>query len=230
MHEINSSSAGRRLGRGFVLSLLAATFSILTGIVTPAASADQTSAQTQAQDRIDIVSATRWQLLNPRPYKEHCGDSTIYQSVPQPNASPAYNYLGRNGSNSNANIFNGYNCQEWCGYFARWAWTLGGQKSVAQLPESYPSSQAWMTDAGSRWRGYSGSGVLPQLGDVLVWTNHDGGGGHVAVVTAVSASNRAITYIGGNESGDKIVQHSDYWVNMGASMSGKTFRGFASRF
>jgi hypothetical protein len=228
MHEINSSSVRRRLVQGFVVSLLTVASSILTGVVPQSVSAETASAQTQAEDRIDIVSATRWQLVNPRPFKEHCTSSApIYQSDPQP---PNVNNLSRNGSNANCNIYNNYNGLEWCGYFARWAWTLGGQKSVAQLPESYPSSQAWMTDAGSRWRAYSSGGALPQLGDVLVWTNVGGGGGHVAVVTAVSASNRAITYIGGNEGGDRIVQHSDYWSNMDISMSGKTFRGFASRF
>jgi hypothetical protein len=52
-------------------------------------------------------------------------------------------------------------------------------------------------------------------------------------VSATSAD-RAITYIGGNEgtagNHDSIVQHSRLWSNMDVAMSGKTFRGFASRF
>lgn len=72
-------------------------------------------------------------------------------------------------------------------------------------------------------------------GDVLVWTDKGGSSnGHVAVVTAVNKTKRAISYIGGNEwiagNRDSIVRHSGYWSKMPASMSGKTFRGFASRF
>ncbi len=192
-----------------------------------AASASATVAQTQADVRTDIVSATRWQLGTPRPYKV---GGKVHQSVP--NVSGRYNYLGRNGSNENRNIYNRYNGDAWCGHFARWAWTKGGAVK-APVPHNYARSQAWRTEVGNRWRPYSS--ILPKPGDVLVWSNKgDSTQGHVAVVTAVNTSKRAITYIGGNEwiagNRDSIVQHSDYWSNMDISMSGKTFRGFASRF
>ena len=236
MHNINSSVTDR-LSRGFGLSLLVVTFSMFTGLVAPSASAEVSapmSAQDQASTRTQIVSVTRWQLINRRPYKVSCtSGGTVYQSVPQPSASPPYNYLGRSGSNANCNIYNGYNGQAWCGHFARFMWESGGTLNVPQVPRYYASSQAWMNEAGSRWRAYGST--LPQPGDVLVWTNNgDSSQGHVAVVTFVDTSKRAITYIGGNEAthgnSDSIVQHSDYWSNMGSSMTGKRFRGFASRF
>lgn len=232
MHGINSSVA-KKLARGLVLSLLTATFAVLPGL-TSTASADGVSVQlTEAETRTEIVSVTRWQLINPRPYKTDCSGGTTYQSTPEPDASPPYNYLGRSGSNSNCNIYNGYNGQDWCGYFARWAWDKGGAYDVAQKPTHYASSQAWMTETGSRFHAYGST--LPKAGDVIVWTNNgDSAHGHVAVVTFVNTSNRAITYIAGNEAthgnSDSIVQHSDYWSNMDISMEGKTFRGFASRF
>jgi hypothetical protein len=221
----------RRLVKGIVASLVGLS---LLGGMTGTASADEVSTQdttaTEAQVRAEIAAVTNWQLKNSRPFKTS-STSPIYNSTP----SGSYNYLGRNGSNANRNIFNGYNGLEWCGYFARWAWTKGGAYSVPQLPASYPSSQAWMTNAKAdgNWFGYGST--LPKLGDVLVWTNNgDSGSGHVAVVTYVNTAERAITYIGGNEgtagNKDSIVQHSQMWSNMDVAMSGKTFRGFASRF
>ncbi|MEV6710591.1 CHAP domain-containing protein [Lentzea sp. NPDC051208] len=222
--------------KAVALSLLAATFSILTSTISPVAVAgasDTTSVQmTETQVRAEIAAVTRWQLENPRPYKTNCtSGGTIYQSVP---SLPWYNYLGRNDSNANCNICNGYNGQEWCGHFARFVWDKGGAYDVAQKPSNYASSQAWRTGVGNRFHAYSTS-ILPKQGDVLVWSNNsDSSRGHVAVVVAVNTTNRAITYIGGNEgvngNSDSIVLHSDYWTNMDVSMSGKTFRGFASRF
>jgi surface antigen len=185
-------------------------------------------AKTPAQIRAHIVAVARWQLTHSRPYKVN---GKTYNSVP--NLKGHYNYLGRSGSNENRNIYTRYASREWCGDFARFVWTSGGTEK-APVPAGASSSQNWRTGVGSRWHAYSNS-TLPQPGDVLVWTNRKNSGkGHVAVVTAVNKTKRAISYIAGNEAiagnSDSIVQHSDYWSKMRSSMDGKTFRGFASRF
>jgi CHAP domain len=226
---MNRKSAGR-----WTVAFLLATLAVIGGSALQPAMAmpkpepgPTHTASSSAQIRAHIVAVTRWQLTHSRPYMVH---GKIYNS--SPNLKEHYNYLGRNGSNENRNIYTAYRPESWCGDFARFVWTSGGTVS-APVPRNYASSQAWRTDVGSRWHAYSST--LPNPGDVLVWTDHGSSStGHVAVVTAVDKNKRAISYIGGNEwiagNRDSIVQHSDYWSKMGVSMSGKTFRGFASRF
>jgi hypothetical protein len=224
MVTMNRKPAGR-----WVVTFLLAALAMIAVAMAPAATAMPKAepGSTAAQVRAHIVAVARWQLTNSRPYKVN---GKTYNS--SPNLKSHYNYLGSNGSNENRNIYTGYRAEPWCGDFARFVWTSGGTES-APVPRNYASSQAWRTGVGNRWHAYSSD--LPNPGDVLVWTDKgSSSNGHVAVVTAVNTAKRAISYIGGNESiagnRDSIVQHSDYWSKMPASMSGKTFRGFASRY
>jgi hypothetical protein len=83
------------------------------------------TASSSAQIRAHIVAVTRWQLTHSRPYKVH---GKIYNS--SPNLKGHYNYLGRNGSNENRNIYTGYRSESWCGDFVRFVWTSGGTVSA----------------------------------------------------------------------------------------------------
>jgi hypothetical protein len=176
-------------------------------------------------ERQAIVARATAALTTSRKYQTVQG-GTIYNSIPGvPNAN--INYLGRNGSNSNRNEYNNYNGEPWCGYFARAMWN--GSK---ETPLHYPSSQAWMNEA-NHFHGYSASD-LPKPGDVLVWTNiGDPGHGHVGVVVGVSGT--TVTTIEGNNGypvgdPDSIFRNTYSWTGYGPALSGKTFRGFASRY
>ncbi|TWP47567.1 CHAP domain-containing protein [Lentzea tibetensis] len=221
MHA-KASSLVRKLATGLTLTLAALT--VTAGFAGTTAQADE--AAKPVPTRAQIVNAANWNLTNPRGFKTSCtSGATIYQSVPH-KTSPRSNNLSRNGSNANCNIYNGYNGDEWCGHFVRFMWTLGGANPNPAVPSGYPGSQNWLN--GSRFHAFSAAGALPKAGDAIVWTNRGAGGGHVAIVTYVNTSTRAITWIGGNEGGEKIVEHSGYWRNMGGTMSDKTFRGFRS--
>lgn len=225
MHITKSSSTIRRLSRGLALTL--AALSLTAAASTGTAQASEDAVPTRAQ----VVAAAIWNLDNPRPFKTS-STSAVYNSTPH-TTSPRYNLLSRNGSNANRNIYNTYNGEEWCGYFVRFMWTLGGADSNPAVPSGYPSSQAWRTGVGSRFHSYSSGGSLPQAGDALVWSNDgDSAQGHVAIVTYVDTAKRTLSWIGGNEWGDgskdAVIYHTGYWSNMETAMSGKDFRGFAS--
>lgn len=154
-----------------------------------------------------------------------------------PNVADGWNYLGRNGSNANINQYTGYRAEEWCGDFAAAMWTGVNKPNPAtfpRIPDSYPSSQAWMTQTGSAFHRFSVS-MLPARGDVLVWTNDDASsGGHVGVVAAVNTSTKMVTTIEGNQLDgtghhDSIVRFTRKWDSDGPTISGKHFRGFTSR-
>lgn len=216
----------KNLFRGATLAAVA--LSLGAGLVAGTAQAD-VSAAVAAPARQTMINHANALLLNPQTYKVGGG---TYNSTPSKTTTPRYNYLGRNGSNENRNEFNKYNGDPWCGWFAKAVWTISGTKANTQLPSNPASSQAWRTDVGNRFHAYSAS-RLPAIGDVLVWTNKNNASqGHVAVVTSVNPSTKMITTIGGNEgvagNSDSIVERRRNWTQMAGSMSGKTFRGFAS--
>ncbi|MGW4208902.1 CHAP domain-containing protein [Lentzea sp. NPDC004789] len=221
MHSTKSTSAIRRLVTGFTAALAVVSLSTTAAHATEAVS---------APSRQRIMNWTVSSLENGQRYQV---DGVRYTSTPNLTHSPRYNYLGRNGSNENRNVYTGFSSIEWCGLFAKSMWTIGGQVSNTQLPSNPASSQAWRTDVGNRFHTFRTSD-LPEIGDVLVWTNDgDSAHGHVAVVTSVNPTTGMINWIGGNDSvssttRDSIVEHRAAWKNMEGSMSGKDFRGFAS--
>ncbi len=175
--------------------------------------------------RTDIKSATYYQLLKPR-YFRTSSSGSLTTSKPQLTTYPRYNAL------SSWNMFNNYNGKAWCGYFAQYVWTMGHQKTNTQVPADYPSSQAWMTETGSRFHPYSPN-VMPQVGDALVWTKKtDPSRGHVAVVVYVDPVKQTLTWISGNDSAaghsNSIVERSAYWTKSMNQYPDLYFRGFTS--
>lgn len=172
-----------------------------------------------ADERQQIVDRAVSALTTPKKFRLTRG-GTIHTSAP----ASGFNHLGRGGSNANLNEYNGYNGLPWCGYFAAAMWNHQG------VPRNYPSSQVWRTGLGNRFHAYSSS-RLPQPGDVLVWTNNgDSAHGHVGVVVAVSGG--TVTTVEGNINPyqDSLARRSYQWTGSGPAVSGKTFRGIASRF
>lgn len=214
------------LARAALLTTMAAALTLSPAIADahttapPAAGRGGASqAVAPADERQQIVNRTISALTTPKKFRLTRG-GTIYTSVP----SSGYNYLGRSGSNANLNEYNGYNVLPWCGYFAAAMW------NHQAVPRNYPSSQAWRTGLGDRFHSYSPS-RLPQPGDILVWTNNgDSTHGHVGVVVAVSG--RTVTTVEGNINPyqDSVARKTYQWTGSGPAVSGKTFRGFASRF
>jgi len=222
MHSTKSTSAIRRLATGFTAALAVMSLS--------ATAAHASEEAVSAPSRQRIMNWTVSSLENGQRYQV---DGVRYTSTPNLTHSPRYNYLGRNGSNENRNVYTGFSSIEWCGLFAKSMWTIGGQVTNTQVPRDAASSQAWRTEVGNRFHTYRVAD-FPEIGDVLVWTNDgDSAHGHVAVVTSANPANGRINWIGGNDSvssttRDSIVEHREEWRYMANSMSGKTFRGFAS--
>lgn len=218
----------RRSGAALSLALIA-------GLLAPAAAQASLPPEGSglSQLRQDTVDRARAALNNPRSYRLAV-DGTIYKSTP----SGSYNYLGRDGSNKNINQYTGNRSEEWCGDFAAAMWTGVNKPNASdypRIPTSYPSSQAWATDVGDRFRAFSASRTrMPSPGDVLVWTNDDAStGGHVGVVVSVDYSGDTVTTIEGNAAAggnhDSIARFTYAWDSNGPTKSGKWFRGFAER-
>jgi hypothetical protein len=221
MHAIKSTSALRRLVTGFMAAV---------AVVSLGATAAHASPAVAAPSRERIMNWTVSSLENGQRYMVN---GVRYTSTPDLTHGTRYNYLGRNGSNENRNVYTGFSSTEWCGLFAKSMWTIGGTVANTQVPAEAARSQAWLTGVGNRFHTFR-LADFPNIGDVLVWTdNGDTGHGHVAVVTSANPANGKINWIGGNDSvssttRDSIVEHRASWSSMASSMSGKTFRGFAS--
>lgn len=189
-----------------------------------AGTSSTSSATAISANRQAVVDRATWALGKPLPYVDRYG--TKRNSTPVENR----NLFEHGGSNTNKNLFNDYNGQEWCGYFAAWAWTnrlVPSKTDYPAIPRSYPASQAWADQTGSRFKPFSASSsARPLPGDVLVWRNDSGTGGHVGVVTR--ASGNQVWTIEGNVGGDEIAARYYVWDGDGPSVSGKTFRGFTS--
>lgn len=149
------------------------------------------------------------------------------------------NVLSWGGSNTNSNVFNDYNGQDWCGYFVARTWT--GQNTPApasfpRIPTLYMRSQAWRTDAKTPYFRFSQT-RLPKPGDVLVWQNGAGTAGvdngvatgHVGVVTAVNATTKVVTTVEGNVAGDEINRRTYAWDANGPTLPDKHFMGHTAR-
>ena len=170
-------------------------------------------------------------LNNPRNFKTS-SSSPIYSSTVL--SGENRNVLERNGSNANRVVFNDYNGQEWCGYFAAAMWTGQNTPSTStfpRIPNSYPSSQAWRTETGSNFHPFNGpGGVKPKPGDVLVWQNLDTStGGHVGIVIMFNYDTNNVVTIEGNVNGDEVARNVYAWDSNGPSISSKTFKGFTDR-
>ncbi len=165
-----------------------------------------------------------WALGKPLPYIDRYG--TKRNSTPVQDR----NLFEYGGSNTNKNLFNNYNGQEWCGYFAAWAWTnrlVPSKSDFPAIPQYYPGSQNWADQTGSRFKPFSASSTArPLPGDVLVWKNNNAGGGHVGVVVEVNGNK--IYTVEGNVGGDEIGYKYYVWDGDGPTIKDKTFRGFTS--
>lgn len=214
--------------------LLAAGVAIAAATAaTPPASADDAGAQLSPLRQETVDRANRL-LAGEHDYRASAG-GVLRSSRP----NGARNYFEAGGSNANRNEFNGFNGQDWCGFFLATVWT--GQRVPARgayprLPRYYERSQAWRTDAGGRYRAFR-AGRLPQPGDVLVWQNGAGTAGvptstatgHVGVVVAVNPSTKRVTTVEGNVNGDEIARRSYAWDADGPSLPGKHFLGHVLR-
>lgn len=181
--------------------------------------------------RQETIDNARAALNNPRKFKTS-STSAIYSSTVM--AAEDRNVLERNGSNANRVVFNDYNGDEWCGYFAAAMWTGENTPSTTanpRIPDSYPSSQAWRTGVGNRFHPFNGpGGVKPRPGDVLVWQNHDTStGGHVGVVISYNYDTDKVVTIEGNVNGDEVARKVYAWDGNGPSIAEKTFMGFTDR-
>lgn len=204
------------------LTALALTVFLVGGLTAGQATADTVpvgrKASTSASKtslpsvRSQIVANANRALTTPTKYKAS-KNGPVRVSTPKSGS----NYLG----GRNLNVYNNYNGDPWCGYFAAAMW---GKRGV---PGNYASSQAWR-GLGSRYHAYNVN-RLPQPGDVLVWTNNgDRAHGHVGVVVGVKG--RTITTVEGNTgAGDDSVTRKVYnWGKRGPALPGKAFRGSAS--
>ncbi|MDR6117394.1 hypothetical protein QE370_000578 [Aeromicrobium sp. SORGH_AS981] len=175
-------------------------------------------------NRQAVVERAMWALGKPLPYIDRYG--TKRNSTPVENR----NLFEYGGSNTNKNLFNNYNGDEWCGYFAAWAWTnrlVPSKDDFPAIPRSYPASQSWADQTGSRFKPFSASSTArPLPGDVLVWKNNNEGGGHVGVVVQVNGNK--IYTVEGNVGGDEIGYKYYLWDGDGPTINNKTFRGFTS--
>jgi hypothetical protein len=218
----------RRLALGLAGAALA-TGALLGPAVTAAPESGATAATSDTRTlREQVVDRAIFQLENPRSFKVS-GSETIYQSTVD--LEGRRNILERNGSNANRNIYNDYNGQPWCGSFAALVWTgdyVPNASDHPRIPRSYPSSQAWANEMGSRFTPFSSSSsARPLPGDVLVWQDlDDSSHGHVAVVQ--SATSERVVTIEGNVGGDEIQRKAYAWDSNGPTISGKKFRGFTS--
>jgi hypothetical protein len=184
--------------------------------------------------RQETVDRARAALNNPRKFKTSSTSSVYLSTVLE---GEGRNVLERNGSNANRNIFNDFNGQEWCGYFAAAVWTGVNTPDPAnfpKIPNAYPSSQAWResgpSGVGDRFHPFRAGGAMPKPADVLVWTNNDAStGGHVGVVVSVNYDTNKVTTIEGNVNGDEVARKVYAWDSNGPTLSGKVFRGFTSR-
>ncbi len=183
------------------------------------AAAHPVSADPAQDERAAIADRARTALTTPAGYRL-TPDGPVLLSTP----TPGTNHLGLDGSNADLNVYNNYNGLAWCGYFAAAMW------NHQAVPENYPGSQSWRTGLGTRFHAYTETD-LPQTGDVLVWTNTDDTAhGHVGVVVDVTGT--TVTTVEGNTGAysDSVATHVYTWQGPGPTRSGKTFRGFASRF
>lgn len=155
----------------------------------------------------------------------------------QPSANR--NVLSFDGSNTNSNVFNGFNGLDWCGYFVARTWTGQNTPDPAaypRIPTYYMRSQAWRTDSPTPYHRFSPT-RLPQPGDVLVWQNGTGSPGtdngdpygHVGVVTAVNVTTKVVTSVEGNVAGDEMRRFTYAWDSNGPTKDGKHFMGHTSR-
>ncbi len=214
------------VGAGVVLAAPAGAVPLASAPAAPTATAAAASTL-----RSDTVARAQAALTHPRKFKTSA-TSPVYLSTVL--AAQKRNVLERGGSEANRNVFNGYNGAEWCGYFVAAMWTGTNVPDPAvypRIPSSYPSSQAWMTQSGSRFHAFTGANqTLPKPGDVLVWTNTTPGtGGHVGLVVSVNGTTRTVHTIEGNVNGDEVAAFAYPWGAHGAVRSGKTFRGYTSR-
>lgn len=218
----------RRLALGIAGAALA-TGALVGPAVTAAPESGAVAATSETRTlREQVVDRAIFQLENPRPFKV-AGSSTTYQSTVD--LDGRRNILERNGSNDDRNIYNDDNGLDWCGYFAALVWTGDYVPRAAdhpRIPASYPRSQAWADEMGSRFTRFTSSSTQrPQAGDVLVWKNNSNASfGHVAVVQ--SYSNDRVVTIEGNVGGDEIQRRAYAWDADGPTIEGKTFRGFTS--
>ena len=216
------------------VTALAATVALATCAtvlpLAPAAADPLPSTSGLSALRQDAVTRADRALNTPRSFAK-AGSDRLYESRVLP--AQNRNVLEHEGSNDNRNVFNDYNGQEWCGYFIAAMWTGQNTPDPAQFPRvpaAYPSSQAWMTDADGRFRAFTGAGQrLPRPGDVLVWTNDSGVGGHVALVVKTLVDTRRVITVEGNVDGDEIARKSYAWDADGPTRDGKRFRGYALR-
>ncbi|MFG2191862.1 CHAP domain-containing protein [Streptomyces sp. NPDC048639] len=178
-------------------------------------------AEAQEDERTAIAERARAALTTPLEFRLTAEGETLLSRPGEPEGN---NYLGQDGSNTDRNTYNDFNGLAWCGYFAADMWDHEG------VPEHYRGSQSWRTSLGERFHAYA-SDVLPQVGDVLVWTNQDNAAqGHVGVVVEVSGT--TVTTVEGNtgHNSDSVSERTYEWDGAGPVHGDKLFRGFASRF
>lgn len=203
-----------------------------SALTTPATtSASATALSTLRQQTIDRAN----NLLAAAVKYEDAAGTTRLSTQP----SSTRNVLSFNGSNTNSNVFNDYNGQDWCGYFVARTWTgenTPAPASFPRIPALYLRSQAWRTDANTPYHRFSQT-RLPQPGDALVWQNGDGAvgvdngvaTGHVGVVTAVDTTTKVVTSVEGNVAGDEINRRTYTWDADGPTLPDKHFMGHTSR-
>jgi hypothetical protein len=216
------------------LLLVAATGLLAVPGIAPSTAIPVPEGQPLSKLRQDTVDRARAALNNPRKFKTSSTSATYLSTVLK---DQGRNVLERNGSNANRVVFNDFNGLEWCGYFAAAMWTgtnTPDPDNYPKIPDSYPSSQAWRASGeagvGNRFHAFRAGGALPKPADVLVWTNNDAStGGHVGVVVSVNYDTKKVTTIEGNVNGDEVARKVYAWDSNGPTLSGKVFRGFASR-
>ncbi|MEU6082634.1 CHAP domain-containing protein [Streptomyces sp. NPDC047108] len=185
------------------------------------ATAPSVSADEQEDERAAIADRAQAALTTPQDFRLTAEGQTLQSRPGDPQDT---NYLGQDGSNADRNEYNDFNGLAWCGYFAAAMW------DHQDVPDHYPGSQSWRTSLGERFHAYSAD-ELPQVGDVLVWTNQDNAAhGHVGVVTEVSGT--SVTTVEGNtgHNSDSVAERTYEWSGAGPVHGDKLFRGFASRF
>lgn len=226
-----------------------ATLATAAGLITaavPTAQAQPTAGDARTTSSVTAsttaLSTLRQQTVNRAnslvkadlKYKDNAG-TTRLSTQPTLNR----NVLSYSGSNTNRNVLNDYNGQDWCGYFVARTWTgenTPSPSSFPRIPTYYMRSQAWRTSAKTPYYRFAQS-RLPKPGDVLVWQNGSGTAGadngnpygHVGVVTAVNTTTKVVTSVEGNVAGDEIRRYTYAWDSNGPTKDGKHFMGHTAR-